>query len=131
MLWAIPGAEDHQCQGRGPPPDWGQGAGQPFQRQVTTGFDTIHVRSYWSNGWGTLPKDLDAGLDAELLVSSLCLKLLSLSDIFLPSLQIFTENSHIKTEVLSLEKTNNQTLNNTGDYRFKRLLTKRTEIREC
>ena len=67
-------------------PDWGQGAGQACQRQVATGFETTHVRPYWSSGWGTLPKDLDAGLDAELLVSSICLKLLSLPDIFLSSL---------------------------------------------
>lgn len=67
-------------------PGWGQDAGQSFQRQMATGFETTHFRSYWPNGWGRLPKDLDAGLDAELLVSSICLNPLSLPGPFLPSL---------------------------------------------
>jgi len=83
-LWT----EDHQCEGKGRGEStWlGTGCRATFQRQVATGFETTYVRSYWSNGCKTLPKDLDAGLDAELLVSSICPKLLSLPGIFLPSL---------------------------------------------
>lgn len=104
-------------------PGWGQGAGQACQRQVATDLKP-HVSQHCSSGWGTLPKDLHAGLDAELLVFSICLKLLSLPDKFLPSLQIFTRNSHIKTQVLSLEQSDNQTLNKARDYRFERVLKK-------